>query len=203
MKTKAKTTISRPRDFSPRLTGNDYPQPLIDSVIEVLGQPMLARVDMNKFTRMLLGSYSISLTEKFRVIEAFPTLSQFQCNSLLDVWSDEMEEFQALVPTEWPIVMFHCARTWINANMLANYLGAGYGEAEERQALQIMLTAKYDTPAKQAWIQRGLGGTHPMVWHVFGSVLPLLHANKAMTLRNEQSTPPAFKSATVVIPNEF
>jgi hypothetical protein len=197
-------TKTRPRDFSPRLTGNDYPQPLIDSVIRGICPPVFARVDMNQFIRLLMGSYSLALTEKFRVIEALPTLSQFQCDALLEVWNDETEEFQALVRTEWPMVMGLSAKNWVSANMLANYLGAGYGEVEESKALQSMLTVKYNTPAKRGWIQRGLADNHSLAWHVFGFALPRLPTNKAVPLHNEQSAAlPALKSAAVVIPGEF
>jgi hypothetical protein len=205
MNTKAKVTMPRTRDFSPQLTGHDYPQPLINGVIKTICPPLLAQVDMNQFIRSVLASYSLSLTEKFRVLAALPTLSQFRCDALLDVWSDEAEEFQALTRSAWPTVMRLCAEAWINANMLANYLGAGYGEVEERHALQTMLAAKYDTPAKKSWIQSGLTNNHPLSRHVFGSAVQYPYAHITATRSCEKLAPlgAAFVAATVVLPNEF
>ena len=55
---------------------------------------------------MNLLEHSLSLTtfEKKRVIDAIPTLSQFQIDELVKVFEDERVEFRKLMPTEWEII---------------------------------------------------------------------------------------------------
>ena len=104
LKTKTKPTmLARPARFTPLLTGFDYPQGLIDKVITTMCPPVLATIDMPQFTRMLLGSYSLSLGEKNHIIDVLPTLSQWQCDALKDVWVGETKEFHLQVNTEWHI----------------------------------------------------------------------------------------------------
>jgi hypothetical protein len=55
---------------------------------------------------MDLLEHSLSLTtfEKKRVIDALPTLSQFQIDELVKVFEDERVEFRKLMPTEGEII---------------------------------------------------------------------------------------------------
>lgn len=52
------------------------------------------------FLDLLEHSLSLSVTEKKRVIDAIPTLSQFQIDELTKVFVDEREEFKKLLSKE-------------------------------------------------------------------------------------------------------
>jgi hypothetical protein len=54
----------------------------------------------NTFIDLLEHSLSLSTFEKKRVIDAIPTLSQFQIDELIKVFEDERVEFRKLMPTE-------------------------------------------------------------------------------------------------------
>lgn len=58
----------------------------------------------NTFIDLLEHSLSLSTFEKKRVIDAIPTLSQFQIDELIKVFEDERVEFRKLMPTEWEII---------------------------------------------------------------------------------------------------
>jgi hypothetical protein len=53
---------------------------------------------------LLEHSLSLSTFEKKRVIDALPTLSQFQIDELVKVFEDERIEFRKLMPTEGEII---------------------------------------------------------------------------------------------------
>lgn len=56
------------------------------------------------FINLLEHSLSLSTFEKKRVIDAIPTLSQFQIDELVKVFEDERVEFRKLMPTEGEII---------------------------------------------------------------------------------------------------
>ncbi len=56
------------------------------------------------FQNLLEHSLSLSTFEKKRVIDAIPTLSQFQIDELVKVFEDERIEFRKLMPTEGEII---------------------------------------------------------------------------------------------------
>ncbi len=58
----------------------------------------------DNFMDLLEHSLSLSTFEKKRVIDAIPTLSQFQIDELVKVFEDERVEFRKLMPTEWEII---------------------------------------------------------------------------------------------------
>ena len=60
--------------------------------------------DEQSFMDLLEHSLSLSTFEKKRVIDAIPTLSQFQVDELVKVFEDERVEFRKLMPTEWEII---------------------------------------------------------------------------------------------------
>ncbi|PAT40426.1 hypothetical protein CK623_06085 [Vandammella animalimorsus] len=139
----------RPRSFNPMLTGADYPQALIDGIVAQLPRPLFATVDLPRFVRGCCGSYSLSLPEKHDICTRIAYLSQYQVDALLSTFDTERADFAKLLHKEWPVVAGLGARAWLQTAMLANYLGAGYGAEQERQALHAMLAAKYDTPSKR------------------------------------------------------
>lgn len=53
---------------------------------------------------LLEHSLSLSTFEKKRVIDAIPSLSQFQLDELVKVFEDERVEFRKLMPTEGEII---------------------------------------------------------------------------------------------------
>lgn len=60
----------------------------------------LSEFDEWVFLDLLQHSLSLSVTEKKRVIDAIPTLSQFQIDELTKVFVDEREEFKKLLEKE-------------------------------------------------------------------------------------------------------
>ncbi len=60
----------------------------------------LSEFDEASFLDLLEHSLSLSVFEKKRVIDAIPTLSQFQIDELTKVFEDEREEFRKLMPKE-------------------------------------------------------------------------------------------------------
>ncbi len=56
------------------------------------------------FMELLEHSLSLSTFEKKRVIDAIPSLSQFQVDELVKVFEDERVEFRKLMPTEGEII---------------------------------------------------------------------------------------------------
>jgi hypothetical protein len=64
----------------------------------------LTSFDEMTFIDLLEHSLSLSTFEKKRVIDAIPTLSQFQVDELIKVFEDERVEFRKLMPTEGEII---------------------------------------------------------------------------------------------------
>ena len=64
----------------------------------------LTTFDETSFMNLLEHSLSLSTFEKKRVIDAIPTLSQFQVDELIKVFEDERVEFRKLMPTEGEII---------------------------------------------------------------------------------------------------
>lgn len=60
----------------------------------------LSEFEERVFLDLLEHSLSLSVTEKKRVIDAIPTLSQFQIDELTKVFVDEREEFKKLLEKE-------------------------------------------------------------------------------------------------------
>lgn len=68
--------------------------------LELTAVHPLSTFDEKTFLDFLEHSLSLSVTEKKRVIDAIPTLSQFQIDELTKVFVDEREEFKKLLPKE-------------------------------------------------------------------------------------------------------
>jgi formylglycine-generating enzyme required for sulfatase activity len=77
----------------------EFPLPLPDMRVHPL-----TTFDEARFTELLRGSLSLSISEKLRVAHAVPTLSQFQIDELFKVFEDELVEFEKLKPTEGDII---------------------------------------------------------------------------------------------------
>jgi hypothetical protein len=68
--------------------------------IELASIHPLTQFDEKYFIDLLEHSLSLSVYEKKRVVDAIPTLSQFQIDELTKVFEDEREEFKKLLPKE-------------------------------------------------------------------------------------------------------
>ncbi len=89
-------------------TGSPLPTPRTktpntDIFQRVLIHPLTTFEEEN-FVNLLEHSLSLSTFEKKRVIDAIPTLSQFQLDELTKVFEDERVEFRKLMPTEGEII---------------------------------------------------------------------------------------------------
>lgn len=67
---------------------------------ELMSIHPLSEFEESTFLDLLEHSLSLSVTEKKRVIDAVPTLSQFQIDELTKVFVDEREEFKKLLSKE-------------------------------------------------------------------------------------------------------
>jgi hypothetical protein len=54
------------------------------------------KFDEKKFVELLAGSISLTITEKKRIIEAIPQLSQFQIDELMKIFEEEKAKFAEL-----------------------------------------------------------------------------------------------------------
>ena len=73
---------------------------IVNIFIELTSIHPLTEFDEKVFLDLLEHSLSLSVTEKKRVIDAIPTLSQFQIDELTKVFVDEREEFKKLLSKE-------------------------------------------------------------------------------------------------------
>lgn len=64
----------------------------------------LSEFDEVNFIDLLEHSLSLSVAEKKRVVDAIPTLSQFQIDELHKVFEDEREEFKKLLAKEGDVI---------------------------------------------------------------------------------------------------
>jgi hypothetical protein len=64
----------------------------------------LTEFDEIYFADLLEHSLSLSVSEKKRVVDAIPTLSQFQIDELHKVFEDEREEFRKLLSKEGEVI---------------------------------------------------------------------------------------------------
>lgn len=69
-------------------------------ISERMADHPLCSFDEPYFLDLLQHSLSLSVTEKKRVVDAIPTLSQFQIDELTKVFLDEREEFRKLMDKE-------------------------------------------------------------------------------------------------------
>lgn len=69
-------------------------------ILDLISLHPLTKFDEKNFIDLLEQSLSLSVTEKKRVIDAVPTLSQYQVDELHKVFEDERVEFKKLLATE-------------------------------------------------------------------------------------------------------
>ena len=106
---------------------------------------------MDYFIRLLLSSLSLGAVEKYQVIEKIPTLCQRQVDQLIVVFIEELDTRNKQIKY-WDELVYLVALTWELNCMLANFLGIGFDEVEERQLLKEMLEKKYDDEEKRSWL---------------------------------------------------
>ena len=69
-------------------------------ILDLISLHPLTKLDEKHFIDLLEHSLSLSVTEKKRVIDAIPTLSQYQVDELHKVFEDERIEFKKLLASE-------------------------------------------------------------------------------------------------------
>ena len=75
-------------------------EPQNSMIAELISMHPLTEFDEANFLELLEHSLSLNVYEKKRVIDAIPTLSQFQIDELVKVFEDEREEFKKLMSSE-------------------------------------------------------------------------------------------------------
>lgn len=166
--------MSKSKSYCPLLTGADFPAALVEPLVTRLVPPVLADFALEPLLRAVLGSHSLSLLKKQRVLEGIPTFSIFQHDELMKVFTSETEEFTKLLAEDAPIILNLSACAWIEANVLAGYYAVGYATREqEEQDLTTLLARKYNTPKRRAWIEAiPLNQWQPAAQAIFGRLLP-------------------------------
>jgi len=69
-------------------------------ILDLVSFHPLTQFEEKDFVDLLEHSLSLSVSEKKRVVDAVPTLSQYQIDELTKVFSEEREEFRKLMPKE-------------------------------------------------------------------------------------------------------
>jgi hypothetical protein len=69
-------------------------------ILDLVSFHPLTQIDEKEFVNLLEHSLSLSVAEKKRVVDAIPTLSQYQVDELKKVFTEEREEFRKLMPKE-------------------------------------------------------------------------------------------------------
>ena len=162
--------------FNPMITGEDIPESTVQLLLSAIPKPVGVEVNMTIYLRSILGS-SLGLMEKFDVLDSIPTNTQFQVDSLQQVFSDEYYELGHLTHKYWPFLCEVGARNWVMSNMLADhYAGTQFRSSEvERSEVSCMLHKKYQG-VKMRWAEEALRFNSAVVQHVYrafrGSKLP-------------------------------
>jgi len=71
--------------------------PVNSIILELASNHPLTVFNEQDFLELLEHSLSLNVYEKKRVLDAIPTLSQFQIDELIKVFEDEREEFKKLM----------------------------------------------------------------------------------------------------------
>lgn len=108
----------------------------------------LTSFDETNFIDLLEHSLSLSTFEKKRVIDAIPTLSQFQIDELIKVFEDERVEFRKLMPTEWDIIKWLVVKAQNEWEQLKDI----YIEEEKANAKASEDAKKAEELKKSLWI---------------------------------------------------
>jgi len=98
----AVTGESAARPQPPRITPAKKPENQI--FYDLASIHPLSEFDEIYFLDLLEHSLSLSVSEKKRVVDAIPTLSQFQLDELHKVFEDEREEFKKLLSKEGDVI---------------------------------------------------------------------------------------------------
>ncbi len=69
-------------------------------ILDLVSFHPLTKFDEKEFIDLLEHSLSLSVVEKKRVVDAVPTLSQYQVDELKKVFTEERQEFKKLLPKE-------------------------------------------------------------------------------------------------------
>ncbi len=75
--------------------GNQSQQQQFITSVKVPAHPN-TKFDEQKFVMLLAGSISLTVTEKKRIIDAIPQLSQFQIDELIKIFEEEKDKFSEL-----------------------------------------------------------------------------------------------------------
>ena len=100
------------------------------------------------FIDLLEHSLSLSTFEKKRVIDAIPTLSQFQIDELIKVFEDERVEFRKLMPTEGEIIKWLVIKAQNEWEQLKDI----YVEEDKANAKANEDAQKADEMRKSLWL---------------------------------------------------
>ena len=122
--------------------------PVVTIFAELVSVHPLSTFEEKTFLDLLEHSLSLSVTEKKRVIDAIPTLSQFQIDELTKVFVDEREEFKKLLSKEADTIK----ELVVKAREGWNQLGEIYIQEKAQKVRQDEDQAKIDEMKKNLGI---------------------------------------------------
>ncbi len=122
----------------------------VDSIIKELLSlhSELVQVDVDTFQDLLKHSLSLSTMEKKRVVDAVPTLSQYQFDELTKVFTEEREKFRELAkdhPDDIKKLLTKQQTEWLQ-------LGDLYKSELENKVLEDQNKQKEEEIKKSLWL---------------------------------------------------
>lgn len=115
-----------------------------DKILERFLVHPFTTFDEKQFLDFLEHSLSLSTFEKKRVIDAIPTLSQFQIDELIKVFENERVDFRNLMATEGEVVKWLVIKAQNEWEQLKDIY-----EDEERAAIQKLKDEQKTEALKQ------------------------------------------------------
>lgn len=155
------------------VTGNDLPDYLVNGLLATI-KPVKSKIEYNTaaLLRSALGSMSLGLTEKNKVLEAMPTLSTFQVDELFKTFNAEKVKFHALGKKHPAEIFLLSAKTIVGIYALATYRGAvSFEPHEEAGAIRSLVVDKLKQTPKLKKKLHEIGKLPFAVSHVYGVAL--------------------------------
>lgn len=132
------------------MTGSQIDQEEVDAIVLALLKlhSEAVSVDVELFSDLLKHSLSLNTMEKKRVIDAIPTLSQFQFDELSKVFTEEREKFRELAkdhPEDIKKLLTKQQSEWLQ-------LGDLYRAELENKNMEADNKAKEEEIKKSLWL---------------------------------------------------
>jgi hypothetical protein len=111
----------------------DWPKSLVKRVLHAArpNPDILVGTTPEDLVRHLLLSFSLSISEKVRVVESISSLSKFKVDALIDVFSEEQVSFAKLFDEQPLDITKLMAQTVVGAFVLAGFVASPFNMDEQ------------------------------------------------------------------------